>query len=88
MNREDLIEQAGRRLFGATVDSMDRARELAGLVLAVFEKATAPTDDGRRGVIGCRCDGGVYGPQAHPFLVHPECPIHATDREDGSRDDG
>lgn len=26
----------------------------------------------------CLCDGGVYGVQEHPFLVHPDCPIHAA----------
>ncbi len=26
----------------------------------------------------CRCDGGAYGPQEHPFIVHPDCPVHGS----------
>lgn len=37
--REELIEKVGRRLFGSTVDSMGRARELARLALDLFEQS-------------------------------------------------
>ena len=26
----------------------------------------------------CRCDGAAYEVQRHPFLVHPECPLHTN----------
>lgn len=32
------------------------------------------------GELRCLCDGGAYGQQKHPFLVHPECPVHPTNR--------
>lgn len=39
---------------------------------AEFTKRAAAED------LHCRCDGGWYGIQEHPFLVHPECPIHGA----------
>lgn len=26
----------------------------------------------------CLCDGGAYEVKEHPFLVHPDCPIHGS----------
>ncbi|CAM5531875.1 hypothetical protein [Leifsonia shinshuensis] len=32
----------------------------------------------------CRCDGGAYGAQERPFLIHPECPVHGERQAAGS----
>ncbi|MFJ2506307.1 hypothetical protein [Microbacterium sp. NPDC087592] len=46
-DNEKLIEEAAKAIVEVTVDSMDSARELARVALAVFEKAHTPTDDER-----------------------------------------
>ena len=30
----------------------------------------------------CRCDGSAYETKRHPFLAHPECPLHGEARVD------
>jgi hypothetical protein len=31
----------------------------------------------------CLCDGGSYEQKQHPFLIHPECPVHGSYRRKG-----
>lgn len=31
--------------------------------------------------VRCRCGGGSYEVRERPFLVHPECPVHASNQQ-------
>lgn len=47
------------------------------VVTTDWEAADKQVSDERR----CRCDGGSYEARERPFLVHPECPVQASNQQ-------
>ena len=67
--RVEALAETWRRKAGRGVWLLDHAA-------ADISTALAGDDDGGQ---ECLCDGGSYQVVEHPFIVHPDCPIHGGD---------